>query len=337
MYIVNILTKSESGLAVDADILASALPSPEFMVRRICTDMPRHERMLDRIKTHWTKFRFGNRRVINLHCEQIRERYLAPGDFNVLIPNQEWLWPGTMELITKMDAIFCKTRYASEIYQRYGKTLFIGFSSPDREDASVAKDYSQFLHLAGKSKQKGTRILANVWSRHPEWPTLNLVSRREGLIDDIEAANINKIQTLTPAQLQELQNRCGLHLCPSEAEGYGHSIGEGMSTGALMLTTDAPPMHELVESSRGVLVAFDHQSEQGLGSNYYVDEVALEHAIQQIITMGLAEKEGMSRAARQWFIENRKVFAGRLQQALRTLASPSLGDNKEGQESKCVG
>ena len=87
-----------------------------------------------------------------------------------------------------------------------------------------------------------------------------------------------------------------------------------------MLTTDAPPMHELVEPSRGVLVAFNRQSEQGLGSNYYVDEAALEHAILQIMAMRQQEKEGMSRAARQWFVENRESFAERLQQALRTLA-----------------
>ena len=48
-----------------------------------------------------------------------------------------------------------------------------------------------------------------------------------------------------------------MHVCCSDAEGFGHYINEGRAHGALVrtVTTDAAPMNELVDESCGLLVA----------------------------------------------------------------------------------
>lgn len=320
MIVVNIINRSESGLAADAEIIASALGAMGCRVRALNTDRPRALRLLSYAAARVRK-RLGQDTVVNLHCEQIAERFIDCAHRNVLIPNQEWAWPRTQELLGRMDAIFCKTRYATGIYAVHGNAVFTGFSSHDRHDPRVDKDFGAFLHLAGKSQQKGTRTLASLWSRHPEWPTLHIVSRRQGLLDGIAGSNIVHVEHLAQAELRTLQNRCGVHLCPSEAEGYGHSIGEGLGTGALVLTTDAPPMNELVTPERGVLVPFASRQTQGLGSNFYVDEGALEAAIVRILGMDRAALQACSAAARGWFLENRRAFVTRLTDALQTLAT----------------
>jgi glycosyltransferase involved in cell wall biosynthesis len=50
-----------------------------------------------------------------------------------------------------------------------------------------------------------------------------------------------------------LQNK-GVHVCPSLAEGFGHYLNEARASGALVITTDMPPMNELVRPEAGVLV-----------------------------------------------------------------------------------
>lgn len=327
MIVVNLISRAESGLAADVEIIASALRPAGYRVRALNTDRSRVLRLLSYVAAA-TRKRLGRATIINIHCEQIAERFIDCGHRNVLVPNQEWAWPRTLELLGRMDAIFCKTRYATGLYAAHGNAVFVGFSSHDRHDPRADKDFGAFLHVAGKSQQKGTRTLASLWSRHPGWPTLHIVSRRQGLLDGIAGSNIIHARQLSPAELQKLQNRCGVHLCPSEAEGYGHSIGEGLGTGALLLTTDAPPMNELVTPERGVLVPFAGTQAQGLGSNFYVDEAALEAAIVRILGMDGATLQARSIAARDWYLDNRRAFVTRLTDALQALVAkgPDAGN-----------
>ncbi len=51
-----------------------------------------------------------------------------------------------------------------------------------------------------------------------------------------------------------LQNKCLFHAYPSQAEGFGHCINEAMSCEVVVLTNNAPPMNELVNSDNGFLV-----------------------------------------------------------------------------------
>jgi len=58
----------------------------------------------------------------------------------------------------------------------------------------------------------------------------------------------------TPYELAALQLGSGIHLCPSEREGYGLYIAEAMAAGALVIATNHPPMNELVTNATGLLI-----------------------------------------------------------------------------------
>src|SRR5690606_11864581 len=106
--------------------------------------------------------------------------------------------------------------------------------------------------------------------------------------------------------------RCGVHLCPSLSEGWGHYIVEAMSCRAVTLTTDAPPMNELVAPDRGVTVPWNRQESRHLGWNFHADPAALEREIVRLIAMPETDKAAIGTRARAWFEQNDRGFAKRL-------------------------
>ena len=174
------------------------------------------------------------------------------------------------------------------------------------------------LHIAGKSPLKGTEPLVALWRRHPEWPRL-VVVQPSGRSAQPAAPNIEfHLEYLGDAELRRLQNACMFHLCPSEAEGWGHYIVEAMSTGAVVVTVDAAPMNELIGADRGLLVR--HQPTvptQNLGQRFLFDDASLANAVTTAMQMPADTRERLGQAARGWFLANRSAFAGRIAQALK--------------------
>ena len=252
--------------------------------------------------------------------QDIIPTWLPYAKINCLIPNQEWFRDYFVSLLPNVDYILCKTKYAQSIFDKLGcQTEFISFTSLDCWDQQQEKDYNNFFHLAGTgSLQKGTKTIIEVWSHHPEWPTLTLRQNKKSF--HISAANINYIYDfLDDLTLQKYQNNFGIHLCPSEAEGFGHYIVEAMSTKALTVTTNAPPMNELITSERGVLVDYQQTKTQRLGTNYYVDSQDLEAKIESILAMNDQQRKQLGEQARNWYIENDKFFQQKIVNFLRDL------------------
>ena len=230
-----------------------------------------------------------------------------------LIPNQERFPERLLGKLRRIDRILCKTRHAAEIFrQHHENTDFIGFTSDDRLLENITPDYGKFLHLAGRSTFKNTGLLLELWNKHPEWPTLTLLQHPDNAPASVPS-NVELISGhLADGELRVLQNTHGIHLCPSLAEGWGHYIVEAMSCRALAVTTDAPPMNELVAPERGILVPYSKSEPRHLGRNFHADPAALESVIENIIRMPQDEKHRIAVAARQWFEQNHAAFLSRL-------------------------
>src|SRR5690606_23451228 len=112
-------------------------------------------------------------------------------------------------------------------------------------------------------------------------------------------ANVKLLSRVVPAdELRRLQNTCGVHLCPSLSEGWGHYIVEAMSCGAVVLTTDGPPMNELVQPDRGVVLPYDRSEPRHLGRNFHVNTRSVEKAVSRVLALSDAEKRALGERAR---------------------------------------
>ncbi len=261
-----------------------------------------------------------------IFLERVTARWLRQAGQYVLIPNQERYPERLAPLLRRIDHIFCKSRHAQEIFSaRHPSVHYLGFTSIDRSLPATTPNYSRFLHLAGSSSLKGTAALLEVWARHPDWPVLNIVQHSREAPRKVPD-NVNLIRQYMPdAELQALQNACGIHLCPSLGEGWGHYIVEAMSCRAVTVATDGPPMNELVQPDRGILVPYTHSEPRKLGFNFYVDHDALERSICELIEMPESEKQRIGCAARQWFEDNDRCFRQNLHHLMTTLLPEHAG------------
>ena len=252
------------------------------------------------------------------HLERVARWWKCKADIHFLIPNQERFPERLLQRLRMIDHVLCKSRHAQEIFSKHHPSVkFIGFTSEDRVIEGSEPDYLQFFHLAGKSTLKNTKVLLDLWNRHPEWPLLTLVQHPDNAPPWVPE-NVNLVKNYLPdGALKLLQNRIGIHLCPSLSEGWGHYIAEAMSCRAVTVVTDAPPMNELVDDSRGVTVPYDRTEPRHLGTNFHVDADALEAAIERLIEMQSDEKAKLGVAARHWFLANDRAFRERFAQALR--------------------
>lgn len=253
--------------------------------------------------------------------EQILPAFARLARRNALIPNPEWFRPEFEARLARIDRVFAKTHHAVPIFASRGcDARFVGFTSVDRLQRDVAREPS-FFHLAGRSGNKGTRALVELWQRRTGWPTLTIVQRDKLAIPSPCPANLVFLtQYLDESALAAIANRSLFHLCPSETEGFGHHIVEGMSVGAVMLTTNAPPMNELVTPERGILVRYARTGTQRLATTYFVDEEAAGAGVERMLALDATQRRILRERAREWYERNDLQFRQRIVEAVAELA-----------------
>ncbi len=256
----------------------------------------------------------------NVFMERLIPAWFEAAELNLMVPNQEWFLDEDLPHLPQVDCMLCKTRHAREIFDRLGvATEYTSFTSNDRLEEDQPRDPKGFFHLAGRSLRKGTETLLTLWERHPEWPPLTIVQHPETQLK-VHGPNVKYIsEYLEDDDLRDLQNRLGVHLCPSEVEGFGHSIVEPMTCRALVVTTDGPPMNEIVTPERGLLVEYRSEKPERLGMRYFVDSQALEGAIDEILGMDEMRQRRLGSNARDWYEENDRFFRQKVAEMIKNI------------------
>jgi glycosyltransferase involved in cell wall biosynthesis len=335
--IANIVTwDNGGGLSRDIALLSITLRSlgwePRFLEQKI--GQPPVGVVRAQINRFARKFRriglarsaLGPLYELNFHIEAVFPKHFSFAGKNIFIPNQDWFREASRQFLGGIDCIFAKTHYAADLFAATGAhTAYIGWLSADKYDTFRPEPRAlTALHVAGSSSEKGTELVLDRWEQHPEWPLLTVVrSTRHYTGAELPwkkrhaSKNIKLLEgRISEEELKILQNQHWLHICPSEAEGYGHIIAEAMSVGAVVVTTDGPPMNELVSNERGVLVAVERSEPMGIGKRYIVGSTAFDAKIDSILQMSREDLRLMGENARHWFVQSTSAFPARLEQQI---------------------
>jgi mannosyltransferase OCH1-like enzyme len=225
------------------------------------------------------------------------------------------------------NTILCKTRQSYDILSKIfpeKRVIYTGFTSIDKYDRMIPKDYSSFLHVPGKSPFKGTKTVLKTWKNNPDWPVLTVIAR-DGVADWCSKYNNVKnirliLEYLPEQELNKISNQCGVHICTSEHEGYGHYIHEACALGSVVLYTDAPPMNEsFVDGINGIAVKYVKQDtfNNGYCPRYKISTDTLKDAVNRVLQLDINRLEQIGSSARNTFLSENKQFNQRLKNLVR--------------------
>lgn len=258
--------------------------------------------------------------------EHIHEGLITYAHMNIFIPNIEFISSNDINLLKSIDMIVAKTEHAYNVLTKMHPKIDVeywGWTSLDRVEDKSNRNFNEFLHVKGCSRFKNTQLLINLWLKHPEWPLLNVMSygdvKQNGYVElNVPyvkvVSNIRLFQRdVTEAELSRIMNHCGVHICPSEQEGFGHYINEGRSCRAIIVTTNAKPMNELVDDSNGILVDVHELKHVNYSVNATIKERELEESIEKILQMSKKEKYEKSEQSRTKYEKDHQFFNTRVQ------------------------
>ncbi|TPX70531.1 hypothetical protein CcCBS67573_g06485 [Chytriomyces confervae] len=282
-----------------------------------------------------------------VHTEHLTHVWLTmPNLRNMWMPNIEQISAKQLTYMPRIYQFLCKTKVTCRILGDFiqqnsrNKTFgyhkahlptvrYMGHTSPDARahakslNISTKVDFSSFFHAYGSSGRKNTRQVFDCWREHPTWPKLTILGDAAVFNDSLVYDNIEVLNRVNMTQLRRLQVSHGVHICPSEMEGYGHYINEARSLGALVVATDMPPMNEMIDESVNGILITNHSYYNIAKAKYppkFMSEVRLTwqqvcRGVEKAMQMGLQERARLGVEARNWydaetalFVENAKTL-----------------------------
>jgi hypothetical protein len=232
-----------------------------------------------------------------------------------LVPNIEFFDPNA-ELVASVDLLIAKTRTTADVMAANGLPFaYTGFTSPDvRYDLGLPR--AGFLHLAGSSMMKNTVRVLDDWMSEPSWPQLTAAQYPQRFTrswSGEHASNLVRISGVLSNQTRVvLQNLAAVHLQPSAIEGWGHVLGEGLSTGAIVVTLDAAPMNEIIRPDHGFLLPAQEYGRMGSAPLWSYRHEDLAEVVHELASMHPEEFRYRAQSSRQRFEHLCETFEHRL-------------------------
>ncbi|OQR80490.1 hypothetical protein THRCLA_12027, partial [Thraustotheca clavata] len=271
----------------------------------------------------------------------------------IIMPNVE-MYELTADLYRRANYILCKTldAFLDNGNPQSTTVLYAKHTSSDPSTMARAyaklhkdfppiqpKDFSKltFFHANGHSSQKNTHAVLDCWAERPDLPLLDLYTMGEDTLDrytyykeenrSLENINFHYGEDVDAPYFGKLLAEAPVILCPSRMEGFGHYINQARAAGALVITTNGPPMNEFVDSNSGVLVEADYGApdpNQMLSiygtMEFNVKGEYLCNAVDTILGMSIEERKRLAHNARKKYEEQMLDFMENmhlLQKALR--------------------
>jgi hypothetical protein len=207
---------------------------------------------------------------VNIFIECMNPSLIPYAAKNVWIPNLECTSKNWVPYVTMMDEIWTKT---SEATRHFGmlaegsptKVTQIHWTSEDK-CVNIKKNYSNAIVLVGKNIYRNPKQLLRAYSEikkqepnfYNKLPTLHIPYHPEymNIYSPMELEDKVKMlpAVLTDKEYNDLLSDCGLAICLSAAEGYGHAINEAMSSGCNLILSPISPFHDLCPSILNVTI-----------------------------------------------------------------------------------
>jgi len=270
---------------------------------------------------------------VNFFIDVINPALFIFAKKNIWIPNPEWTYK-TWEPYTRMvDEIWVKTHEAEKLFSEWTPNVrYVGWTSIDKV-VPEKKNYWKAIVPVGKNVWRNPRpiIQTYMWIHKNDiglyrgLPELHIVHSPEhvplpALPTEVADKIILHSEVMQEKEYDALLQECGLCICMSAAEGFGHGINEAMSAGCVMMLSPLDAFTELMKNKNVLWVSELKRTPhpQCMGDLYDVDQRSIYEALITYSTSQFLWKRGYSIASRDMYEKNHKAFLERITQTIKS-------------------
>jgi hypothetical protein len=257
---------------------------------------------------------------VNVFIEAINPSLFVYAAKNIWIPNPEWTQQTWAPYARMVDEIWVKTREAERLFQDLGKVRYIGWTSIDKTMPD-SKNYNKAIAPVGKNVWRNPKPIVQAYMRVRELnmqaylalPELHLVYNAQvvplpPIPDVVRDKIVSHPEPLTEEAYDALLKECGLCICTSASEGFGHAVNEAMSTGANLLLSPIDAFMELTKSAAWVSEKASTPHPSCMGVLLDVDVHSLAESLIFYLNTSIEQRIQTSHAMRKTYEVRHNVF-----------------------------
>ena len=220
---------------------------------------------------------------INIFVETISPSLFSYAAKNIWIPNHEYTPKTWIPYMNMVNEIWVKTHEAERLFSNLTPTYvrYIGWTSLNKETPSN-KNYFKAIVPLGKNQNREIDVVFKAYKLIKNksdidfyrLPELHVVSWREIEVPPSISSRVIIHKKLSDIEYDKLLIDCGLCICLSKAEGFGHSVNESMASGCNMLVSSIQPFLEDIVGEVNVGALFCEESENVPSAKYLGSHVS---------------------------------------------------------------
>jgi hypothetical protein len=272
---------------------------------------------------------------VNIFLEVINPALFSYAKKNIWIPNVEWTYRNWKPYMGMVDEIWAKTKEAYDLFSSLTNTkvLRTGWTSIDKGRPDK-KNYSKAIVLVGKNIYRNPKQLIrayhHIYQNDPDWygklPTLYIPYNPAHVGFFVPAEVLDKVVQLTrelkDSEYTELLHECGLAICTSAAEGFGHAVNEAMSAECNLLLSQIRPFTEdLVSDTSFVQWAATqstHDHPDCFGMLVDVNMMSIVNELKDYVSAGFRARKELGTRIRMMYEDRHDAFVARMESILKT-------------------
>lgn len=270
---------------------------------------------------------------LNIFVEVINPSLFMYAGTNIWVPNPEWTYKTWEPYASMVDEIWVKTHEAEKLFGAWvpaEKLRYIGWTSIDKV-MPEKKNYWKAIVPCGKNLWRDPRPIIQTYmaikrgdpSLYSALPELNIVYdpevfRLPSLPEEVQA-KIKLRGTLSESDYDALLHDCGLCICLSAAEGFGHAVNEAMSAGCMLLLNPIDAFRELADEVLWTSTQKVTPNPNCLGGLEDVDLESVRDALAVYVSSQFSWKQTKSKLVRSEYEARHAKFVATMTETLTNL------------------
>jgi hypothetical protein len=266
---------------------------------------------------------------MNFFVEVINPALFPYAAKNIWIPNPEWTYQTWEPYGRMVDEIWVKTHEAEKLFANWDvPTKYIGWTSIDKVQPEK-KNYYKAIVPVGKNLWRNPKPIVQAYMRIQQTnpsafiglPEVHIVYSPEHMrLPPIPESVAGKFkvhaEVMKEKEYDELLQECGLCICMSAAEGFGHAVNEAMSAGCVLMLSPIDAFRELTNNAIWVSNAKVTPHPQCLGNLEDVDVASLVDSLHMYMAGHYMWRKGMTNSSRSEYEARHQAFVKRMEDVL---------------------